>query len=42
MSVLRTCPGIRPRIWAVIILGCLGVWTVLAAVVWLVVGWLAS
>ena len=42
MSVLRVCPGIRPRTWAVLFLAGLGVWTVLAAMVWLLIGWLAS
>ena len=42
MSVLRVCPGIRPRTWALLFFAGFGLWTVLAVVVWLVVGWLSS
>jgi hypothetical protein len=42
MTAPRGCPGIRPRTWVLLFLAGLAVWTVLAGLTWLVVGWLAS
>lgn len=42
MTAPRGCPGIRPRIWALLILAGLTLWTVIAGIAGLLVGWLTS
>ena len=42
MTAPRGCPGIPLRIWALLFLAGLTLWTALAVVTWLVVGWWTS
>ena len=42
MTAPHGCPGIRPRIWALLFLVGLAAWVVVGVLAWLVVGWLAS
>jgi len=42
MTAPRGCPGIRLRIWVLLFLAGLAVWTVFAGLTWLVVGWWTS